>query len=383
MTSMCEICCNKFTKTVRKPVTCESCKLCACMDCIKKVVTTQKSLDPYCMGCKTEYTEVFLDATFTKTYIKKNRETVMLDIEKRLLPETAIYLESLKTGKKTSIIRKCVASNCNGFLNSEYVCITCSKSVCHKCHIEKTDNHVCNTHDVESVKLILKDSKTCPWCCAMIFKIDGCDLMYCTMCNVSFSWSTGEEMKNVQYNHNPHYLNQLRLKNNGVVPRAPGDVYIPNDEIMIFVATFQNWDYRIPYVGSSLPISLERLLNYNIIRYADNYMRDNRDLRIDFIQNAMSEIEWGRMLIKRDTWRRYVMEQKKISESTLHYILSILKKMIESKERDTIIEMLDNMVIGMDTFNDSIIKLRTKFSMRVSPKLDLFDIDKFKYQGRW
>ena len=51
--------------------------------------------------------------------------------------------------------------------------------------------HTCNPDLVETAKLLAKDTKSCPTCQTKIFKIDGCDQMWCTQCHTAFSWKTG------------------------------------------------------------------------------------------------------------------------------------------------------------------------------------------------
>jgi len=55
----------------------------------------------------------------------------------------------------------------------------------------------------------------------MIYKIDGCDLMWCIKCHASFSWKTGVISTGV--NHNPEYFRWLR-ENGQTIARNPEDV---------------------------------------------------------------------------------------------------------------------------------------------------------------
>jgi len=72
---------------------------------------------------------------------------------------------------------------------------------------------------VETAKLLAKDSKPCPKCQSLIFKISGCDQMWCTQCHTAFSWKTGSIEKTI---HNPHYYEWQRK--NGTVQRNPNDI---------------------------------------------------------------------------------------------------------------------------------------------------------------
>jgi len=61
---------------------------------------------------------------------------------------------------------------------------------------------------VESVKLKKKDTMGCPSCGVRIYKIEGCDQMWCVECHTPFSYKTGDIVKGVV--HNPHYYEYIR-----------------------------------------------------------------------------------------------------------------------------------------------------------------------------
>lgn len=102
----------------------------------------------------------------------------------------------------------CLKPNCKGFVTTHlYRCGVCKLVVCENCHCIKNENHECNIDDVKSVESILYDSKPCPKCYFMIFKISGCDQMWCVKCQTTFSWNTLEIKKDI--NHNPHYFEYM------------------------------------------------------------------------------------------------------------------------------------------------------------------------------
>lgn len=90
------------------------------------------------------------------------------------------------------------------------------------CESVAEDKHVCNPDDVATAKLLNHDTRSCPKCDTPIYKIDGCDQMWCTQCHTAFSWKTGEIQTRI---HNPHYYEWLRKRSaTGEIPREPGDV---------------------------------------------------------------------------------------------------------------------------------------------------------------
>ena len=144
--------------------------------------------------------------------------------------------------ERKQFIMKCPGDDCRGFLSTQYKCDICKINVCPKCRAIKTEGHECKKEDIESTELIKKETKGCPQCGIPIFKISGCDQMWCVECKVAFSWRTGKiETGNI---HNPHYYQWRRNQGNAV--RNPGDLvcgglidfYILNNHLKKFV----NWN---------------------------------------------------------------------------------------------------------------------------------------------
>jgi hypothetical protein len=70
--------------------------------------------------------------------------------------------------------------------------------------------------------MIKKDTKPCPKCSIRVYKIDGCNQMWCVQCNTPWDWISGKIVNGTI--HNPHYYQFLQKQNAGVMPRNPGDV---------------------------------------------------------------------------------------------------------------------------------------------------------------
>ena len=105
----CQICFNKYTKILRKPVECQYCKYSSCLECAKKYILSIVT-DPKCMKCNVAWNREFIDSHFTTTFrnneLKKHRENVLLDREKSLLPATveqAQVAKQLKANKQNNI----------------------------------------------------------------------------------------------------------------------------------------------------------------------------------------------------------------------------------------------------------------------------------------
>jgi hypothetical protein len=171
-------------------------------------------------GCGKEWSRKFIKEKFTNTFLtndyKEHLETILFDKEKALMPatqplveekirkqnirkemrnidnlifelqkqkrdlENSIYAQGhVKSDENVrSFVRQCPADGCRGFLSTQWKCGLCEKWTCPDCHELKGPNrdceHTCDPNSVETAKLLSKDSKPCPKCQSLIFKIEGC-----------------------------------------------------------------------------------------------------------------------------------------------------------------------------------------------------------------
>lgn len=149
------------------------------------------------------------------------------DIELRLRDELyamanpgSIFSRGVKVAK-TLAVHKCPQNECRGFLDGKWHCPMCDKTTCKKCNEHKCDGHVCDPSAVETMKLLRGDTKGCPKCGTMIFKISGCSQMWCPDCHTAFNWNTLAIETTVI--HNPHYFEYMRKQGGGEMARQPGD----------------------------------------------------------------------------------------------------------------------------------------------------------------
>lgn len=227
MSDTCLICIENYGLG-RRAIKCKYCNYQACEKCVCNYLLVRNE-DPHCMECKKEWDYEYLLLTLDKKFIdgplKSHREDVLYDRERALLPATQVKMASdklakarieelkkikrqmeeefyskiraidneiteLKGGKKRFnqvFIRKCPLDGCRGFLSHTWVCGLCEKSICSKCYNLKNDDHECKPDELETARLIINETKPCPKCSTLIYKIDGCDQMWCTNCKTGFS----------------------------------------------------------------------------------------------------------------------------------------------------------------------------------------------------
>jgi hypothetical protein len=164
--------------------------------------------------------EIYKQEKEIRQEIKELRQKYRLLVSEYLDQEN---IEDMEKIKKPMYMFACSLPVCTGLIKQEtWTCSICDTLFCSRCHLEKLEKHKCKKEDKENAKEIMNSTKSCPKCFARIFKITGCDQMFCTMCNTPFSWNKGTIETGIV--HNPHYFEYMRKVNNGVVPRQPGDI---------------------------------------------------------------------------------------------------------------------------------------------------------------
>jgi hypothetical protein len=258
----CIICAESYNKSTRIPVKCEYCNFEACRTCCRTFILSESI--PRCMNnqCNREWSRNFIRHNFTNAFIqteyRDHQKELLFEKEKSLMPatqplvENEIHIENIDTeiselyskiyvlqskigelaseksrltrrvetsivGQAAEFVRACPDTNCRGYLSTRWKCGLCSKWTCPTCHelkgLDPDIEHTCNPDNVASAELVSRETRNCPKCRANIFKIEGCNQMFCTQCNTPFDWKTGREIRGAI--HNPHYFEwRNRMQNN-------------------------------------------------------------------------------------------------------------------------------------------------------------------------
>jgi len=342
----CGICIEPFNKTTHLLVKCPFCLYECCRICCETYILSESVVKCMSPECAKTWTRKQIRERFTLTFIniklKKHTEKILFDKERALLPATQPIVErKIKEKKilneisvlndeiklmnenikilKTRIreksiiyyqivhhertearvfIRGCPDENCRGFLSTQWKCGICEKWSCPDCNLVKgytrDSEHTCNEDDVATATLLAKDTKPCPKCGTGIFKIDGCDQMWCTQCHTPFSWKTGNIESNI---HNPHYFEWMRLNGN-VIERNPHDVQCGQHMDHQLYGSF-NRIIRDHYKESTNSNFILGLLNkyirnsihiVNVEQPAPiNYEARNEKLRVSYLMNELTE----------------------------------------------------------------------------------------------
>lgn len=322
--------------------------------------------------------------------LMKHRSKLLRELEKFDPNEQKGFLGVVKK-TKVKFSLKCPNTNCRGYV-TETKCSLCSTEVCKDC-MEPIDNeHKCDPNILENVKLLKKDSKNCPKCRTVIYKISGCDQMYCTECHTPFSWKTGQiETGRV---HNPHYYEYKRA-HNIPIPRELGDVPCGgptefsalHDRVHKLNGCRKNWGDifdLVPCISQSCDQDIKNLQDihravghYRAIstQYYTSRVRadENFDLRVRYLKN---DLTWDRFHVILKT-----RDKKKQKNQTVQLILEMFCNTVDDLLRNILTFTLKNELLNffkevkalVNYTNTALAEANRRFKTKV-PTIELSDI---------
>ena len=269
--------------------------------------------------------------------------------------------------ERRQFVRACPFENCKGFLSTAWKCGMCENWACSECHEVKGPNkdseHTCNPDNVATAQLLAKDSRNCPKCAAMIFKINGCDQMYCTQCHTAFSWRTGR-VETGQI-HNPHYYEYARMR--GTLARNPGDVPCGGFPDYYAIRGFLR-HISANSVGYAMILNAHRAWGH-MEWYAHRYnvdANDNRDLRISLMIGDLPEDEFKRKIQQREKARQRKTDIRQVIEMLRAVLLDLFQDFAQTKNTDTLITSLHELKTH---YNSTLVQVSKRYSNCAVPSL--------------
>jgi hypothetical protein len=322
--------------------------------------------------------------TFKKDFKKERRETLesKLKIEEDILESLDKTRPKPEEKKRKAFIKKCSRDECRGYLSSAYKCGMCDYWFCPDCYELKgqtrDSDHTCDPAILATVQILEKETKRCPneACSVTIYKIDGCDQMWCTECHTAFSWKTGEIEKNKI--HNPHYYEYMR--NTG--QQLPREEFRGNCELN-FVLTDKDIDKmknifinKIPLVGylTNIDRNCLHLVQYDLPKYNRNH--SNEKLRISYLNGEITEEYFKRIVQQKHKKRKVDKEKHFIIEVVSQTILQILIRFkthflantnVDKKESLVILDELEHLKEYANTCFHNIARIYSVTPLKFSP----------------
>ena len=291
---------------------------------------------------------------------ENNNGEDMADPEIRQAMVASLMATVKKPGEKRTFTMKCPAPECRGFLNTQYVCGLCERGTCAHCLTLYSETqpdgrkHECKQEDVETVKEIKKSCRNCPSCGMSIFRIEGCNQMFCTSCNTAFDWTTGRELVTNQI-HNPHYSEYLRkmgLDRRTAAREEPAlaqgqlfancdrlpphrhyyNTYFTNSIIIMFknhnMKIVENEINKLNYIYRLLIEIQEEMMG--IVRAELESVSDNRRINAEYLAGVYGENEWKKKLA--------INEASRIAYNEAHDALDAFRAV----GRDIFVELATN-----------------------------------------
>lgn len=409
---VCNICAEVYNKVNRKIVKCGACEFASCRECVKKYMLGSKE-EPICMSCKVAWDRNFLLEQLGKTFMTKEykeyREELLVEREMGFLQATQphvereIRMEKLKEDiailreklpklekelkelkiygvvDRKKFVRKCPNGDCHGFLSSALKCGLCECWACADCRevkgfsTEEKELHECNKDIVESVKLLEKDSKPCPKCTSLIFKIEGCDQMYCVECHTAFSWNTLKIESGVI--HNPHYFEYQRITNGGVAPRNPNDIQCGRELDNYFVNRLRNKlspptdisiknETRYEQISDILEIC-RQVIHIRFIEQprftTEGRLYSNMQLRIDYMRNKINKDGMKRILQKRE---KENIKKTELSNVLGMYVSCMTDLFYRLYDEDDLVKIKNEMIELKKYVNDCFQKISKSYNCK-------------------
>lgn len=313
------------------------------------------------------------DKRETLNYIRINSHRVYRWYAFEKTDEQSVVVSSIDTKIKTKkIMCQCPQSECNGFVYNTEKCGVCNVTVCKECRSVKseTDIHKCNTDDVETVKMLNFDSKGCPKCATPIFKISGCDQMWCTQCHTAFGWKTG---KIVSSNiHNPHYFHWLHNNQGQHVDGNQDNLnqcggLIQYDQLIIHARLVCLETQRL-YISEMYRLRLH-LENVELFRMRPivpiNEENVNLDLRLKYLRKQISQEKWMFELQKREKAKLFTQSKIQIFDMVVTVINDLFHRILHTNSTSGVEEILNEFIQVIDYANTSFYSLHVLYKVVV------------------
>jgi hypothetical protein len=383
----------------------------------------------------------FMASAFNKTFVntkfKAIRENVLFEREKGLMPTTQTFVEKILAvqghkehlkelhqrraklredlnmirddmymvlqqirlveygnlaeetiNEKRQFVRQCPTSNCKGFLSTQWKCGICSVWVCPECHeikgYTRDADHTCKPENVETAKLIAKESKPCPNCSVPICKISGCSQMYCTSCHTPWNWNTGKIVTHGAI-HNPHFY-ELQRQNGGQI-REHADIPCGGFPLpVVFGRQLKTIIEPVPLKPGSkqakenasfvqrLTGKLQGLVHMwevEAVRYRQNIVLDNIELRAKYMMNQITEEKFKQQLQQKEKAVRKKAEYFAILNTLRDVSLDIIAIMMQAKNMNELIKLDQDLIQVWTDADINLGVVATKYNCK-KPMLDSY-----------
>lgn len=171
------------------------------------------------------------------------------------------HFEAKKNDEGYKYAFRCEKPNCHGLVDAiTFKCNSCDTQYCKLCLKSIEGEHTCDDNDKLTASSILYNSRPCPRCAARIYRVSGCNQMFCTNCHTGFNWNDG---KLILYSFdNPHRTEWLE---NRILTDTENDDDLIHDQSTI--DEIAEWRRRVYELNIFLDLVHNNTARFNDINF--------------------------------------------------------------------------------------------------------------------
>ncbi len=290
-------------------------------------------------------------------------------------------------------VKPCPEDGCNGFLSTQYKCGLCNCKACPKCfditvhgeHIKGKNivpetEHVCKPENVATADLIRKETRNCPTCGTSIFRMFGCDSMFCTHCNNGFNWRTGKKVEHTHL-HNPHFFewmnrNPASRRNQPQSVQDGGCLWEGRRANVAGIRTRLNGvthDIRTYILSVIQSVQHISDIEVNGIPTYNTPEDINRQYRIKYLMGELDMDKMKQLCLTRMMQVEFDNARRSLYEMLGQAARDIINGMDARLTQEQAIELRAQLISLLEYFNTQVLKLYNKFKR--SGSFSYFTID--------
>ena len=277
--------------------------------------------------------------------------------------------ENNKLANQKRFLRKCPQDSCLGLIQGNFTCDVCAIKVCSDCReikADTVDNHQCDDSILKSIRLCENDSKECPVCATLIYKISGCNQFFCVMCHTAFNWETLEIITGKI--DNPHYFEYLASlkkktkKNGGLHSRTQG---LSREFADDFNKKFHKID---PELTEKLRV---------VLHIKDTYPTQKSTLtdRIDYITKKIDLQQFGEQVYSKRSNNKLstiIQEYTENMTNVFYTCINTRTRKFYQRQTGTIIELDTKLIKDLSNYNvdDSDVVIKEIIDVTIDTSLE-------------
>jgi hypothetical protein len=203
-----------------------------------------------------------------------------------------------------------------------------------------------------------KDSKPCPKCASITFKIEGCSQMYCVECHTPWDWNSGRIVNGPI--HNPHYFEFLARQNNGRIPRNPNDILCGReiDYEFILQLSLKNNNTFVEIARNIIHIRHVEVPRFETL----NCLDDNLELRIKYMRNKIGKQTFEKRIQEKEKKNIKNNEIANVLNMYVNCMTDILYRLVNNPEASQTIKEEINAL--KDYVNESLQRISSTFNSK-------------------